>query len=356
MRKILFLILAVCLSATAFAQMPMATLDHNDTITVFYSHLALQQAYNAAVEGDIITLSEGMFDGGFNFTKSNITLRGAGMFEDTVVGTLPTKIRDRITFKNGVSNCTIEGIYFCEEIYNVYFEGSSNFLVRKCRFHNIGNASNGSDTITGHNFYSCVIHNLSLYGGEGNRFNWTNSNFFNCIIACNAHNNCGSLGGDNGTILGLHNRVINCYVQFYEAGHAQFSAEYYNCIMYAGNGNRTTNLESHNCIGIKRNDYQVFWDTTDTYNAAHGLINMSLDDVFVNFDGYYHPGIDNLELTPAAQAILGFDGTEIGIHGGTYPYNPHLDPVAPIIGHISVPRNSNAQGQLEMNVEIITEQ
>lgn len=54
MRKILFLILAVCLSATAFAQVPMATLDHNDTITVFYSHLALQQAYNAAVEGDIV--------------------------------------------------------------------------------------------------------------------------------------------------------------------------------------------------------------------------------------------------------------------------------------------------------------
>lgn len=351
MRKILFLILAVCLSMTVSAQMPMATLDHNDTITVFYNHLALRNAYDAAVEGDIITLSEGEFDADFDFTKSNITLRGAGMLEDTVTGTLPTIVRSRITFKDSVSNCTLEGIYFNTD---VKIEATSNFLVRKCRFNNV--QKDGSDTTFGHNVYSCVIHYLDPYGTSWSDACWINSNFFNCIIAKNNENCSSSMDGNTGTIVGSHLRFINCYVQFYSASHAQYSAEYYNCILYACNGDRVTNLEAHNCIGLKRDGDNNFWDTTNTYNIAHNLINMSLSDVFVNFDGYYHPGVDNLELTPTAQAILGFDGTEIGIHGGTYPYNPHLDSVVPIIGHISVPSVSNSQGQLEMNVEIITEQ
>lgn len=352
MRKILFLILAVCLSMTVSAQMVMATLDHNDTITVFYNHLALKNAYNAAVEGDIITLSEGEFDGDFDFTKSNITLRGAGMLEDTVVGTTTTKILQRITFKNGVSNCTIEGIHLDNEFR---IEASSNFTVRRCRLNTV--KKDGGDTASGHNFYSCVIHRLDLYGNNADDACWINSNFFNCIIACNADAGGTALESGNGTLYGSHNRFINCYVQFYRVWDAEYTAEFYNCIMYAWGWGPTTNLESHNCIGIHNNENnEVFWDTTNVYNAANSQINMKFSDVFVNFNGTYHPGVDNLELTPTAQAILGFDGTEIGIHGGTYPYNPHLDPVAPIIGHISVPRISNEQGQLEMNVEIIHEQ
>lgn len=352
MKKIVLLILAVCLSMTVSAQVVMATLDHNDTITVFYSHLALQQAYNAAVEGDIITLSEGEFNANFEFTKSNITLRGAGMYEDTVVGTLPTIIRERIFFKNGVSNCTIEGIYFNSI---VYIQASSNIIVRKCRFNGL---EKNADTASGYNFYSCVIHKLELFSGNIDNACWINSNFFNCIITRNGDDRSTALNRGNGTIHGSHNRIINCYVQLSDVADAEYSAEFYNCIMCAWNSTwgPITNLESHNCIGIYGNTNGNFWDTTNVYNVAHGLINMTFSDVFVNFNGIYHPGVDNLELTPTAQAILGFDGTEIGIHGGTYPYNPHLDSVVPIIGHISVPRNSNAQGQLEMNVEIIHEQ
>ena len=350
MRKILFLVLAVCLSMTVSAQMPMATLDHNDTITVFYNHLALRNAYNAAVEGDIITLSEGEFDADFDFTKSNITLRGAGMLEDTVVGTTPTKIRQRITFKNGVSNCTIEGIYLNSTLY---IEASSNCLIRKCRINEV--QKNWGTTASGHNFYSCVIHHLILYGTNDFNDN-TNNNFFNCIIARNADAAGSSLASANGTLYGAHNRLINCYIQIDYSTDAENTAEFYNCIIYAQSQSPITNLESHNCIGIWRNGNNILWDTTNAYNAANSQINMTFSEVFVNFNGTYHPGVDNLELTPTAQAILGYDGTERGIHGGTYPYNPHLDPVAPIIGHISVPRISNSQGQLEMNVEIITEQ
>ena len=95
MKKTLFLALMLVIGATAFAQQQMATLNHNDTITVFYGPYALKDAHNAAVAGDIVTLSPGTFEK-CDITKP-ITLRGAGATIDTIAGTYPTVITGNFT-------------------------------------------------------------------------------------------------------------------------------------------------------------------------------------------------------------------------------------------------------------------
>ena len=61
--KHLLLTLAVLLTVTCAAAQStqVATLSHDGTITSFTSAYALRDAYNAAVDGDVITLSSGAF-------------------------------------------------------------------------------------------------------------------------------------------------------------------------------------------------------------------------------------------------------------------------------------------------------
>lgn len=80
MKKSIILAIALVMSVATFAQQ-LATLNHNDSITVYYGMNALQQAHASAVNGDIITLSSGIFNS-VNITKA-VTIRGAGAWTDT---------------------------------------------------------------------------------------------------------------------------------------------------------------------------------------------------------------------------------------------------------------------------------
>lgn len=346
MKKIVLLAFALIASVVTFAQVPMATLDHNDTITVFYSDQALERAYEAAVDGDIITLSEGTFEGGISCRKNNLIFRGAGMFYDSVAGTAPTILTGVLTVENGASGCVFEGLY----CYDLRFSGASNCRINRCRVNKLNEYAGA--IAEGHVFNSCVLHRLFLRIGP-----MRNCYFYNSIIACDNNGDCRALEGQHSSFWeGDQNRLINCYVQVQNCDQADQEAEFYNCILYSRWGNGSSNVASHNCIGISldRPNY-IFWDTTSSTNIANGLINSTFSEVFVNFDGTYHPGVDNLELTPAAQAILGYDGTQIGIYGGQHPFNPHLNTHTPIIGHVTVPHSSNAQGRLDVDVEVITQ-
>lgn len=350
MKKIVLLAFALIAPVVTFAQVPMATLDHNDTITVFYSDQALKRAYEAAVDGDIITLSEGTFDAyGFHIAKNNLTIRGAGMFYDSVAGTVPTILPNLLIVDNGTSGCVFEGFY-CNILH---FKGASNCRINRCRA-NVLNDWNEYSVYPseGHVFNSCVFHSAHFQYGQ-----IRNSCFYNCIFACDNDEDCDAfaLGGRNSFQQGDQNRLINCYVQVLNCDEVDNEAEFYNCIIYSSRGYSTSNIASHNCIGVKYNNEGFLWDTTSSTNIANNLINLPMDSVFVNFDGTYHPGVDNLELTPAAQAILGYDGTQIGIYGGQHPFNPHLNTHTPIIGHVTVPHSSNAQGRLDVDVEVITQ-
>ncbi len=62
MKKSLFLFAAICCMALTYAQAPIAMLQHGTNLTPFYGNDALINAYNAAQDEDIITLSPGVFN------------------------------------------------------------------------------------------------------------------------------------------------------------------------------------------------------------------------------------------------------------------------------------------------------
>lgn len=91
-RTLVLTILALFGLSAAHAQQQFATLQHGDSISAYYGPSALEQAHSAAVAGDIIALSSGVFDA-TNITKA-VIIRGAGMIMDTHSMTLPTIIRN----------------------------------------------------------------------------------------------------------------------------------------------------------------------------------------------------------------------------------------------------------------------
>ena len=69
----------------------IASLKHGDEISVYYGEKALQMAHDAAVDGDVITLSSGTFSAVY-FNKG-VTIRGAGMEANPEKGTEATIVR-----------------------------------------------------------------------------------------------------------------------------------------------------------------------------------------------------------------------------------------------------------------------
>lgn len=72
MKKIFLLMVAsvLCVAGVKAEQTSLvATLSHDGNLSAFYGEGALKEAYNAAKEGDIITLSAGSFTG-VNMSKN----------------------------------------------------------------------------------------------------------------------------------------------------------------------------------------------------------------------------------------------------------------------------------------------
>ena len=82
MKRIIFAICTILCANVLSAQEQLATLKHNDSISAYYGQNAFVEAYNAAANGDIITLSDGIFNAPSSVEKG-ITVRGNGACADT---------------------------------------------------------------------------------------------------------------------------------------------------------------------------------------------------------------------------------------------------------------------------------
>ena len=113
----------LCATMLAFAQTSTltATLKHGDNITAFYGIDAFVEAHEAAVAGDVITLSSGTFNP--PYINRAITLRGAGCVDDPELSTALTSISGRTSFnvEDGDQHMTIEGIHFTDAEFAIAF-------------------------------------------------------------------------------------------------------------------------------------------------------------------------------------------------------------------------------------------
>ena len=317
MKKLFFMLTLLAVTALpSLAQSSLvATLVHDGNISTYYSANALKDAYNAAVDGDIITLSAGTFNA-TDITK-RITIRGAGCELDKN----PTILSGQFEIKDGDGN--LEQQILMEGIHANYFNCRSltNATFLKCEFATSETNIGGPNLIrflNNVNFIQCIISNLSSAGPDIITLN-------NCVID-NFRSNTAT-----GTVIEINNCVIN----------------------------KVNNLVYVTCTNsfIKPyNDTYNYYSNSRLINCVVPLkVGINCENVNCKTVPYDIEPFENGYHLKAEYASewLGNDGKEIGIYGGSLPYDPTT--TNPQISKFNVSSKTTADGKLSVDIEVKAE-
>ena len=312
----------VALSVTyAKAQTSLiATLNHEGTLSTFYGSTALQQAHEAAADGDVITLSSGTF-ASVDITKA-ITLRGASMAMDAETQTEPTVLSNAFSIDiadETTQRLTIEGIYSNQ---TVNIKKLSNAMFLKSRFSRI-------EANTGYVAKDINVIHCRFSDGYFDYNEKNSASFINCIIM----NTCGKNNQYKNCIIGGNGRTVDMCE----------NSEYKNCIlMVTQTPGSTITMYNNLVIDTDKNYFQFISNNTnirveETDERTKTLFGYSDDKDY--------------KLTEEAKAIMkGTDGTEVGIYGGNLPYDP--TPTNPQITKFDVASKTTADGKLSVDIEV----
>lgn len=322
MKKFIVLFVAVMamFATTAKAQSSLlATLNHEGTISTFYGTNALQQAHAAAADGDVITLSSGTFQS-VNITKA-VTLRGAGMVLDAATQTEPTVLANDFTIDipdETTQRLTIEGIY-TNQMVRINKLKNAMFLKDRFRYFAFPGSAYGKDLT----FIHCRI--TERYNGTD--YSNNSAVFQNCIVR-DMHGN---------------NYIFNNCL-FLEANNLHCgNSEYRNCIILGSNYTNSSSTYYNNLYCKFSSD--VKFNVTNNTNVEVAKDNEAIKNLFGNSDD------NEYKLTEAAKALIkGTDGTEVGIYGGSLPYDP--TPTNPQISKFNVAAKTTADGKLSVDIEV----
>lgn len=308
------------IAATSFAQQQMATLNHNDTISVFYGTYALRDAHNAAVNGDVITLSSGSFNA-CDITKV-ITIHGAGWYADSVAMTRPSIVTGNLRIENSLR---VEGVYFNDDINNY---NDAKFI--QCYIDYL---------------YICDNKNIDLTGCLIKQIQTSISPYINCMNTVIRY----AFSPYANIILYNSLFIIDCT-------HSNVSA--FNSVIGRYNINRNIKLSgnsiAYNCIFVQNEIADVMYTSNSNTNKA--VIN------YMDIYEYFHSNnlnvfsIDERYILKEeiATSFLGSDGTEVGIHGGMFPFDTR--PSYMVVKKCNVANKSTIDGKLSVDIEVMVEE
>ena len=337
----LFVLLLVAVGMkNALAQTQVATLQHDEEMSAFYGMNALVEAHAAATDGDVITLSSGIFTS-TTITKA-ITLNGAGCDADTL-GFTPTFILGDflINVSNDSTYLTIEGICIKGHIginSDLYYA-----KIIKCQFdglNGITGATWGGFSVYDVQFINCIINGNAVIRAYN-----SSASFINCVIASLRHSESWYFSPLPSTFVNVYNSVIG-EIDAYNNHNIPGNLNLYNCVVGANSRNvPIIDSYAYNCIEIDT----VFSSSVQAFNC---MIVDSYSDVFESFDGTFSADANFHLNDNIATTFLGNDGREVGIYGGAMPYNPR--PSYMILNRCNVANRSTIDGKLSVDIEVIT--
>lgn len=295
----LFVALLCCVSATAQVVF-VATLQHEGTTTQYYGQDALTSAYKAAVDGDVITLSDGTFTWRAGDFNKSITLRGAGINGEnrTIVSG-----EFSLTTRNNEVTTHFEGIRFHNTITILnesakYQKGKIEFI--KCLCQHIATYAYETSTKDSPKvyFYNSILG--SLYMGNNGWPSQTFPKYFiNNSYIQNLHAN--SSIGNNTSVFD------HCVIEFdsykgYECPYLNFTNSIFVWNYYSYGGSSDTNYilpntaTASNCLSINKG--KLFQNLLVSKN---NMTATSATDVFKSFNTKGWDGIETFELTEEAK-------------------------------------------------------
>lgn len=327
--RLMMLFVAAVLTNNAFAQGSLlATLNHEGTISTFYGAQAWKNAHEAAVNGDVVTLSSGSFLA-TNITKA-ITVRGAGMGIDPTVVVEPTVITGDFNINiedSGSSRLTLEGIYSNNSIT---YTNVVNPLFLKCRLNKV-EGSGTTNILKDASFIHCRIAKVLVLASD------CSASCVNSVIQRPYSDNYTSNFEFVNSVI-----VADDYLSYTK------SSSFKNCIIKGdGSSKLQGNCTAYNCIGLQSSD--MFINITNTTNK----IVSDYATLFKTYTGATLEKLDseNFQLTDEAKTqYLGMDGTEVGIYGGNLPFDP--TPSNPQITKCNVAAKSSADGKLSVDIVV----
>ena len=262
-----------------------ATLQHGNELTVFKMANALNEAVNAAVDGDVITLSEGTFNA-FSIDGKSLTIYGAGFEDDDITGTKTTKINGSSYIRGTISNLHIEGCSFGASVSDCNIE---SLRIQNCQIGGIGWSGSGS------------VLDMVLYSNVITGNVWGNSNFqFNSVLISNCY-----VGGTIAYFPTLSPVMIDhCVLNKNGSG-----IYYYSNSIFTKNDIYILSAETvvKNCIFYAGSNYYAI----DQENCYFGIGS----NIFTDADGGAYSADRTFEIQQP-DVWIGTDGTQIGLHGG----------------------------------------
>lgn len=329
MKKLFLSLVAVIMAATAtYAQSQVATLTHEGNVRAFYGYSAFQEAHDAAEHGDIITLSSGNFKA-TDITKA-ITIRGAGMQTDYENDILPTYVCGDLSIiipDSVTEKLNIEGIQFTTGVVMCRITYLKDAVFRRCYIDLGGDRTHEPRLFKDVLFIQCKILRPWL-GDESN------------ITAINCY-----LWGFHSSSKSSSFNFVNCDI---ESWSSVYNSNFVNCILW-GNSLVDISNSANYCVGssdFDKNDSSIFKNMVENTNKV-----VIVKSIFKSFDGDHNVLDEMFELTDEAKATyLGNDGTEVGMHGGQYPFTPIPD--GPRIIKCNVAKKSSADNKLSVDIEV----
>ena len=262
-----------------------ATLQHGNELTVFKMANALNEAVNAAVDGDVITLSEGTFNA-FTIDGKSLTIYGAGFEDDDITGTKTTKINGSSYIRGTISNLHIEGCSFGASVSDCNIE---LLRIQNCQIGGIGWSGSGS-------VLDMVLYSNVITGNVSGNPNYQ----FNSVLISNCY-----VGGTIAYFPTLSPVMIDhCVLNKNGSG-----IYYYSNSIFTKNDIYILSAETvvKNCIFYAGSNYYAI----DQENCYFGIGS----NIFTDADGGAYSADRTFEIQQP-EVWIGTDGTQIGLHGG----------------------------------------
>ncbi len=314
-------------------ELPTATLQHGEQTMVFIGVDAFKNAYEAAADsGDVITLSSGQFNSPSNITKS-LSVYGTGFEDDEATGTKATVIGGGITLRHGdindsdgnvikegrkVNGCRFEGI----ALNYISLESETNdIIITKCKFNEL------SSWVT--------TTNLTVKQCVGWRIMGSYDYIvFNNLYIVNSHLDNTNYIDDKSTV-----QVDHCIV----TGNLSKAVLCTNSILYESLYSGAT-AKNNIFVGLNSSVGNGVQDMNNNWTNVADAGVWAEEDA----DGSYAEN-KTFELK-YPEKYMGTDSTQIGLHGGLYPWNKI--PCTPRIVESNIDTKTSAEGKLKVSIKV----
>lgn len=333
MKKLFFTLCAAVISMAASAQDNLVvTLSHEDNISSYYGVDAMKEAYEDAVDGDVITLSAGEFNNPTTIEKALI-IRGTGMKTSD-------EIADVTALKNSIIWNLPEELQVTPLIEGVYISGLTFY---------------GKNSSAVAYVKKCTYNLLAFYGGT-----------YYCKDCLSYWNNYPRIEANTNTVNNspIYSNVVIQNSVLRDLKVSQYNhALVENCILNHSSNSGLANTTLRNSIITYAN--YVFDASCDVSYCIDGTGSDPLRNLGTNssnnwvLEGSYAPyqslfeqynGKYNWHLTEEAAATYnGNDGTQVGIYGGANPFDPTI--TAPKVRKI-VLNQQVSNGKLGVTIEV----